>query len=86
MGAPRMDATLTLKLIQNVNAPNPKTSLYPVGEWGALALLLQTRVQMVNPRLWTVHLPLKEEDGPGAIPLKLEFERPLPKLEEWPAN
>ena len=86
MGAPRMDATLTLKLIQNVNAPNPKISLYPVGEWGALALLLQTNVQMVNPRLWTVHLPLKEEDGHGAIPLKLEFERPLPKREDWPPN
>jgi hypothetical protein len=86
MGAPRMDATLTLKLIQNVNAPNPKTSLYPVGEWGALALLLQTRVPPVDRRIWTIHLPLKEEDGRGAIPLKLEFDRPFPKLEDWPPN
>jgi hypothetical protein len=81
MGAPRMDATLTLKLIENVNAPNPKTSLYPVGEWGALALLLQTNVVTEDQRIWKVLIPLK--DGRGAIPLKLEFERPLPKRKDW---
>ena len=87
MGTVRTDEELTLKLIRSANELNSKTSPYPVGKWGALALLLQPNVQMEEDRLaWKIHLPLKEEDGGGAIPLKLKFERRLPKLEDWPPN
>ena len=86
MGTVRMNEELTIKLIQRAEVSDSAISPYSLGKWGALALLLQTNVPTGDREIWTVHLPLKEKDGRGAIPLKLKFERPLPKLEDWPPN
>jgi hypothetical protein len=88
LGLPTVDLPFTLQLVQNANAPGSKTSDYPAGDWGALALLhknKRTAQRLADPTAWVVGVPLKPEDGNGGlIRLKLKFERAFPDLESWP--
>ena len=87
LGAPTVDQRLTLQLVQNVNATDPKTAVYEVGDWGAVGLLLKsTNPQRLDPTTWTVHWPLRQAEAAGVIRLKLKFDRQFPELESWPAK
>jgi hypothetical protein len=88
LGVPTMDLAFTLQLVENANAPGSKTSDYPMGDWGALAILhknKRTAQRTADQTAWSVGVPLKPEDGPGGVMrLKLKFEREFPDLESWP--
>jgi hypothetical protein len=89
LGAPTVDQRLTLQLVQNANADpkDMKTSDYPLGEWGAIALLHKSNnPQKIDPTTWAVNWPVRPADGTGLIRLKLKFDRPFPELESWPAK
>ena len=88
LGVPTVDTPFTLQLVQNANAPGSKTSDYPAGDWGAIALLHKNKKnaqRLADQTAWSVGVPLKPEDGVGGvIRLKLKFERAFPDLESWP--
>jgi hypothetical protein len=88
LGVPTVDVPFTLQLVQNANAPGSKTSDYPAGDWGAIALLHKNKKnaqRLADQTAWAVGVPLKPEDGAGGvIRLKLKFERAYPDLESWP--
>lgn len=87
LGAPTVDQRLTLQLVRNINATDPKTSNYEAGDWGAIALLHKsTNPQRLDPTTWAVNWPLRPADGAGVIRLKLKFDRQFPELESWPAK
>ena len=88
LGVPTVVSAFTLQLVENANAPGSKTSDYPMGDWGAIALLHKNRKttqRLADQTAWSVGVPLKPEDGAGgAIRLRLKFERAFPDLESWP--
>jgi len=88
LGVPTVDSAFTLQLVENANAPGSKTSDYPMGDWGAIALLHQNRKttqRLADQTAWSVGVPLKPDDGVGGvIRLRLKFERAFPDLESWP--
>jgi hypothetical protein len=87
LGSPPLDQKLTFQLAEYVTEASAKRSNYGPDDWGAIALLHKFKnPQKLDATTWAVARPLRPEDGPGAIRLKLNFriKDPFPPLEDWP--
>ena len=89
IGEAPVQQKLELLLTENALVANSATHPVPVGEWGPLWAIYQSKDKAerdAKDGSWLVEFPFQAPklEGSGMMRLKIKFERPLPKLEDWP--
>ncbi len=88
IGAAPVQSKMELRVIENVGISGSATFSIPTGEWGPLWLLHRYKAERskTDAKAWLLEFPIEAPGSTGMIRLKLEFDRPLPELEKWPAK
>src|SRR5205085_7476741 len=86
LGVAAVNQRIELQLIKNVNANDLTTFTNSIGNWAPLWLLHKYQGQREKPngKIWHVEFPVGAPGANGLLRLKLEFDRGLPELDNWP--
>jgi hypothetical protein len=78
-----------LAAIEFFEAPDPKPEAdakytFGSGNWGVLRALEAGSQRRNDGKTWDIILPLRDTHGESRLQLTIEFDAPLPPLEQWP--
>jgi hypothetical protein len=85
LGTIGLDQPIALEM-SDQNEPPVKKAQQETAPWGPVWLVLKARSKPdpTDPRAWLVDWPLADANYKGEVRLKLQFDRPLPDVRNWP--